>query len=84
MIKTLLSMQLLMMHMDGFWLYEEKKKLIEKWKQRWLNFLLILEGRNKGVKKIGLHHTPYATSPEFLKTSMGIVFYSLYQATVTM
>jgi len=28
--------------------------------------------------------TPYATSPEFLKISMGIVFYSLYQATVTM
>jgi len=39
--------------------------------------------RIKGAKKIGLHHTPYITSSEHLKTSMGIVFYSLYQATVT-
>lgn len=61
-----------------------KEKLIEKWKQRWLNFLLILEGSNKRVKKTGLHHTPYATLPEFLKMSIRIIFYSLYHATVTL
>ena len=60
-----------------------KEKLIEKWKQRRLNFWLILEGSNKGVKKIGVQYTPYATPPEFLKISMGIIFYSLYHATVT-
>lgn len=61
-----------------------KEKFIEKLKQRWLNFWLILEGSNKGVKKIGLHHTPYATLPEFHTTSMGIIFYILYHATVTL
>ena len=60
--------------MDGFHWFEENKNLLKNENKDGSIFLFILEDRNKGAKKIGLHHTPYATSSEYLKTSMGIVF----------